>query len=502
MTANKSLIENEINLVQIKIDNMLLKNGIVYPDEFNSLAPHLSQRSKEILKKQILAAGYVEIDEDGILKYVPKTYDSSYDSKIILRDILKPDYVNVTKNYMQIGRIFYKGIVCVKFPTNPKVDWLSKLASEKNNVDYAFFKSESDLSELKLHLRRELRKIENELYTYTKKGRVNPELERKRQELEEILGSIGREFQEFNVALFVVVKGQSLEEVENLRSYVISTLRGEDIAAEEATFIHEFVLKAVIPNGFNKLKQDELLISDDTLSNTFPFLHPFQDISEDDEIILGFNESELIVTGNSWNLDSYSGAYIGVTGSGKSLALKYELIQQMTVGGARIIVIDPAVAKIKDANYRPEYYRMCQLLGGKYISFSTDSENIPNIMATFSDEKFEDEMRRIYTIVRVFFEDENKIVPEPQKPLIQSAVVEAFKRKGITKHTKEFWKKRQPRLEDLLWALKKGFHGVDTEATRMSYEALIKRLEPCVGNGLRSYLNTDSKGGQWEYHRY
>lgn len=493
MKQNQALTENEINLIQIKIDNLLLKNGIVYPDEFEDLTQHVSEKSKEALKKQILSTGYVEIDEDGILKYIPKEYKFSYDSKDILRDILKPDYVNATKDYMQIGRTFYKGIICTRFPSNPKTDWLSKLASEKNNIDYALFRSESNLAELKLHLRRELRKVENELYSYTKKGRVNPELERKRQELEEILTSIGREFQEFNVVLFVLVKGQTVEDINNLRSYVISALRGEDIIAEEAKYLHEFVLKSVIPNGSNKLKRTELLVPDDSLSRSFPFLHPFQDISEDDEIILGFNESELIVTGNVWNLDSYSGAYLGVTGSGKSLTLKYELIQQMTVAGARIIVIDPAAAKIKDVNYRPEYYRMCQLVGGKYISFSTDSKNIPNMMAAFEDEKFEDEMRRIYSIVRVFFEDENKIVPEPQKPLIQIAVVEAFKRKGITRHTKDFWKKKQPKLEDLLWALKRGLHSADTEATKMSYEALIKRLEPCVGNGLRSYLNTDAK---------
>jgi hypothetical protein len=114
-------------------------------------------------------------------------------------------------------------------------------------------------------------------------------------------------------------------------------------------------------------------------------------------------------------------------------------------------------------------------------------------MGTIPDTIFDDEMRRIDSIVRVFFEDEQKRVPEPQKPLISSAVVEAFRRKGIVRKTKEFWKKRQPKLEDLLFALKKGLITAKTEATRMSYEALTKRLEPCIGNGLRSYLNTEGR---------
>jgi len=493
MNNFETLSEDEISIAQTKIENALLMNGIVYPDDFNSYLSHLSEKSKSILKKRILSSGYIQIDEEGILKYVPKEYLPVYDSKTILKDILKLEYVNTTKDYVQIGRTYYKGIIALRFPSNPKYDWLSSVAGEKGNVDYALYMTEYDLAELKLFFRRELRKVENELYRYESKGRTNPELEKKKQEIIDIITDSGKEYLEYKAVLFLVVKGKTIDEVNDLKTYVVSTLKGIDIIAEDATYLHEYVLKAIIPNGLNKLHRSELLIPNLSLSTAFPYLHPFQVISEDDEIILGFNENDLIVTGNVWKLASYSGAYVGQTGGGKSLGLKNEIIQQMIVGGTRIIVIDPAAAKIKDENYRPEYYRMCQLLGGRYVSFSTDSQNIPNVMATFPNEKFEDEMRRIYSIVRVFFEDENKIVPEPQKPLIQSGVVDAFKRKGITKKTKELWKKKQPKIEDLLWALKKGMHSAETEATRMSYEALIKRLEPCVGNGLRSYLNTDAK---------
>ena len=493
MKKMQTFSDEEADNVLIKLENMLIKNGIVYQEEFAEMCAHLSEKSKRVIASAIQNSGYAQIDDEGIIKYIPREFNRSYDSKEILKDILKPDFVHATPDYVQVGRTYYKGIIATKFPTNPGYDWLEKVVSERSNVDYALFMTEADLSELKLFLKRELVKVENELYTYEKKGRANPELERKKEELIGVMTDIGREFYEFKIALFIVVKGNSIDEVNNLKSYVTSTLKGEDIAAEDAKWLHEYVLKAVIPNGLNRLKKSEMMIPDTSLGAAFPFMHPFQIISDQDETILGFNENDLIITGNVWRLSSYSGAYIGQTGGGKSLALKYELFQQMSVSDVRVIVIDPAAAKVKDDKYKPEYYRMCQLLGGRYISFSTDSENIPNVMATFEGEKFEDEMRRIYSIVRVFFEDENKIVPEPQKPLIQSAVVEAFRRRKITKNSKELWKLQQPKLEDLLWAFKKGLADAKTEATRMSYEALIKRLEPCTGNGLRSYLNTDAK---------
>ncbi|MEK6868845.1 MAG: hypothetical protein AABX63_02355 [Nanoarchaeota archaeon] len=491
MTLQRKFSETEIDLMVSKIEKLLIRNGLVYPDDFDKMCSHLSEKEKALILKQLSSKKSIKVDDEKIIRYVPKEYSPVYDQKAILRDILKLDYVNTAKDYVQVGRMFFKGILCRKFPSTPNVDWLSKLVSEKTKLDYSIIMTQSDMSELRLFLRKELRKTEDELYKYRKVGRVSPELERKREDLVNLISTLGREYYEFKVALFLVVKGQSLEEVESLKDYAVSLLRGEDIIAEEATYLHEYVLKTIIPTGRNKLYKYELLVPDKSLQASIPFLHPWQDIEIDDEIILGFNESGLVVTGNIWNLGSYSGAYIGKTGSGKSLAAKYEIYQQMLVSGAKVIVIDPAAARLKDTP--AEYYRMCRLLGGKYVSFSTDSKNLPNIMGTLPGTKFDEEMRRVNSIVRVFFEDEEKRVPEPQKPLIATGVVEAFRRKGITRNTKQFWTRKQPKLEDLLFALKKGLSSAKTEATRMSYEALTKRLEPCVGNGLRSYLNTPGK---------
>ncbi|MFH0874730.1 MAG: hypothetical protein V1859_02245 [archaeon] len=475
----------------IKIERLLLKNGLVYPDDFNKICESLSIEERSILLKKLENKNYINIDDEKIIKYSPKEYSSVYDEKIILRDILKLDYVNTTKEYVQVGTMYFKGIICRRFPSSPKINWLKKLTSDKSKIDYSIIMSQSDMNELKLFLRKELRKTEDELYKYSNSGRSSPELERKKEDLVNLIARLGIEYYEFKVALFIIVKGNSLEEVENLKEYAISILRGEDIIAEDATYLHEYVLKTIIPTGANRLTKHELFVPDKSLQATMPFLHPWQDIEPDDEIILGFNESGLVATGNIWKLGSYSGLYMGKTGSGKSMAAKYEIYQQMLIGGARVIVIDPAASKVKGA--AAEYYRMCSLLNGKYISFSTDSENLPNIMGTFPDTRFDDEMRRIDSIIRVFFEDEEKRVPEPQKPLIATAIVESFRRKGITRKTKEFWKKLQPKLEDLLFSFKKGLLSAKTESTRMSYEALIKRLEPCVGSGLRSYLNTEGK---------
>ncbi len=484
--------DTEVELIKIKLENKLIKEGLVYPDDFDKTCLHLNKNAKEKVRKELASEDYIEIDEEGIFKYSPKEYKSIYDKKKILRDILKLSHVKTTKDYVLAEDVYYKGIICTKFPYSPKTDWLLKVVTEKTNVDYVLITNIKDLSELREFLRQQLRKIENQLYKYEKGGRANPELERKRKEVSELIYTIGREYTEFRASLFLIVKGKTLDEVESLKSSMISLLKGEDLIAEEAAYLHEYVLKLVIPTGENKLCKQELLITDKDIQEGFPYFHPWQDIEEDDETILGFNESGLVVTGNIWKSKSgYSGIYLGQTGSGKSLGCKYELIQQMIVSGAQVIVIDPAAAKLKDQP--TEYERMCKLLGGKYVSFDPDEENFPNPLSTFPGTKFDDEMRRVYSVTRVLFEDEEKHVPEPQKPLIMTGVVEAFRRRGITRKTKEFWKRKQPKMEDLLFVFRKGLSRAKTEGTRMSYEALIKRLEPCVGGGLRSYLNTDAR---------
>ena len=199
----------EIDIIKTKIENKLLRAGLIYPDEFNALTKDLSESDKKTLVEMLKSQYAISVDKDMVITYRPQAAKSPYDSSSILRDILKLDFVNTTPHYIKVGQTYYKGIICTKFPSTTKADWLGKIVSEKAKVDYMIMMGQSDMAELRHLLRKKLRDTENELYTFEKSGRSNPELERRKDEITSMLDGIGKDFVEFKVSIYLIIKRSS-----------------------------------------------------------------------------------------------------------------------------------------------------------------------------------------------------------------------------------------------------------------------------------------------------
>jgi len=374
------------------------------------------------------------------------------------------------------------GLYVDTIPPQTHINWLYQLAAEKGNVDFSFHISPSDTGEEIKDLNRELLNI---TYDINASPKEEPHLVQKAEEVRKKITELSAmQYKLSTCDLYFTAKALSPEKAETLAKSVKSNLSSGVIDSRYATGYQQPLLKSVMPFGENFLKTKQLSISSDALAESDPFSFPWLDIDEEDGVLLCWNENGLPIAKSLWKLPSYSGVFMGPSGSGKSFAAKAFLDQENMANGTQIIIIDPAATKGQE----PEYKRMCKKKGGTYISFSDESKNIPNILSLYGD-SFRSAKIDVASLLSVLLGDKEKgRVTDAQIPLLEEALNKTYEAAGVTEN-KSTWSKVST-LDMLFNILKKELKSAESPKTKESYEALIKRLKRFIGRGNFSFINT------------
>ncbi|MEA2037416.1 MAG: hypothetical protein U9O94_07945 [Nanoarchaeota archaeon] len=478
--------KKEIDVISGQIYNYIVKKKLIYITElepfFKGLPNYEKVRILEHLKKQKEI-----VFEEDMIQFKESDKLGTFSQQQMLNALIKPEFVDTKPYLMQVGSKFYQGMTCVGLPETVTEDWLSGMTRERSDVDYSIFVEPSSVQALQQYLTNELRKVRSDIFMYESRGETNPILEQKMEELTENLRNISKgSYKLYRTNIHLVSKGITAENTTALSNRIQSSLKSFGIITKVTTNYQQQLLKSVIPTSINYVNDKGILVPDDALAASFPFSSPFYDVDEEQGILLGWGPNNLPVARCLWGEESYSGLFMGSTGTGKSFCLKVFIDQENTIRGTKIIIIDPAAT----LGAEPEYKRMCEKKKGTYISFSKDSKNIPAIMGLHTGNFLED-VFAIEHILSVMLGGEQGIT-KAQEPWLEKAIVMAFDMVGITADNQESWKKEPPRLDKLQIALKKLFREAKSENARMSIEALLSRLSRFTGDGMYSFI--DQKG--------
>ena len=475
--------KKEIEIVSGQIYNHVLKKKLVYISELNQFFKGLSNYEKARILEHLKKRGDVIFDED-MIQHKESEQTGTFSQQQMLNALIKPEFVNTKQHFIQVGSKYYQGMTCVGLPETVAEDWLSGMTRERNDVDYSIFIEPSSIQALQQYLTSELRKVRSDIYMYESRGETNPILEQKRDELEENLRNISKgSYKLYRTSINLISKGVTAENTIALSKRIQSSLKSFGIITKVTTNYQQQLLKSIIPTSINFVDDKGILVPDDALAASFPFSSPFYDVDEEQGILLGWGPNNLPIARCLWDEESFSGSFLGATGTGKSMALKFFVDQENTIRGTRIIIIDPAAT----LGAEPEYKRMCEKKKGAYISFSKDSNNIPSIMGLHTGDFLED-VFAIEHVLSVMLGGEQGIT-KAQEPWLEKAILMAFEMVGITPDSPTSWKKEAPRLDKLKIALKKLFREAKSENARMSIEALLSRLSRFTGDGMYSFID-------------
>lgn len=478
--GNRTEVDNLVNIVA---DQLRIKK-VMHIDDIEKYILSLDSINKVEFYKRFQALPFVK-KEEGMFAFAEadRRFDVQQEEEIFA-STLKPEYVNTENNFIQIGDHFYRGLYTTGFPNEVRNNWLSKLAGEKGNMDFSIFINPTSIAESQIYLNDELKRVNIDLYSYNMKGIPAPTLDEKKRQLEQSIRDLSAgAYKHFKVSMYLTSKGTDIEKVETLAKNIKSSLSGEVIESEFADQYQEKLFKSTLPFGTNYLKGKENIIPGPALAASFPFSFSWLDIDEEDGILLAWNQMGLPIARSLWKLPAYSGSFSGPTGTGKSYAAKALIRLENLINGTKIIIIDPA------ASARPEYKRMCEKMNGNYISFSTESKNIPNILGLYGD-NYDDAIAAVASLLSVLLGGKEGTVSDAQKPILFGSLVDTYEKAGVTKSPKTW--SNVPTLDVLFATLKEKTKGRLSEDTRRSYDALINRLSLYVGRGLYSFINQKS----------
>ena len=375
--------------------------------------------------------------------------------------------------------------------------WLNPLLSSSYDVDVDIFFVREDRRKAKTIVRRSVDMQELVLENINSNTSVAME---SRQNMQDALLLREKMYSEsadmYYLSVLVTISADELDVLDDKIREVYNLMETKDMPLLPLDLRQEEGFRSTLP--FVKLDKDVMRISSRNilcgeLASVFPFNEP--SIFDEGGIFIGKNKAGRFCAINNFDTTKYDKPhmmFLGSTGSGKTYAGQL-MIGRSRMAGAKCF----AIAPIKGEEYR----RFCENIGGQFIKFTTEGTNHVNI---FDIRLPKDEiasaliesddtgylgqksyLSRKLIVVSAYFEILMPYLTPLQQSLLNVAIVDAYKAKGITRDNRSILNedgsyKEMPIISDVCIALKDILRLFDL--SKIDYT-----------HGLRSMLNNHIK---------
>lgn len=297
-------------------------------------------------------------------------------------EMISPDGYLIEKDYLKVGKKFFRLYVLLDFPQAVYVGWLED-AKLLGNVDISVHVAPVDARDAVNQLTKKITQYQSQYMLDEQKGSIY-ELGLLRKAVQDLEGL--RENIQMNrdklyyVTVIVSVSADSLEELDKSSKILEEVLAGKSIRARRMFLRQSEAFKSFVPILENRCEDLSRNFNTGAAASLFPFASP--EFSHKKGIPLGVN----LFTGSPVIFDNFIGppfmtnynlGIFATSGAGKSFLVKL-LSMRGALLGIRTVFVDPD----------REYNRLVQKMGGSIVKISTDAENIIN---PFDLEEEEDE---------------------------------------------------------------------------------------------------------------
>ncbi|MBD3363204.1 DUF87 domain-containing protein [Candidatus Dojkabacteria bacterium] len=361
-----------------------------------------------------------------------------------IKDIIAPSAIEVDFNHMLIGSKYFRTYFASGFPRFVSSNWLSPLINFDHPIDISTFYYPVDSGLIMQRLRRKIAEMEATLSLEVEAGKI-PDATVKvaledAKELQNTIASGKEKF--FHYALYMTIRADTLKELEKISRNLESTLASIGIIVKIATLQQEQGLQSILPIGLDKIYLTRNMDTT-SIATTFPFVS--SELTMEEGMLYGINKhNRSLVIFDRFSLQNANMVVFATSGAGKSYMIKLEAMRSLMLG-VDVIVIDP----------EKEYEKLCNTIGGEYISFSQDSSQKLNpfeLSGMFDKE--EDELRfkilSLHGLIKLMIGGTTS--PE-EDAIIDRALILTYREKGITPDPATH-RKEPPLLEDLYKILK------------------------------------------------
>ncbi len=399
------------------------------------------------------------------------------EGRIQLIDIMSPSLVEVSQNNIKIGDIMSKTYFVFSFPRYLTTGWMSPIINTNLPMDISFHIHPADSATMLKKLRRKATEIQASLSEREEKGLIrDPSLEIAHHDLEELRDKIqSAQERMFHLSLYVTVFGSNEKELRKAETEIRSVLESRLIYLKPALHQQKDGFICSSPYGINSLMVSNAM-NTAPLSSIFPFVS--FDLNSGEGILYGINRhNSSLVLFDRFSLPNANACIFAVSGSGKSYAVKLEILRYLMLG-VDVIVVDP----------ENEYKFLSDAVGGSFFNMSLSSPNFLNafdLPQPGEDESIEAVLRsNIINLVGLMRLMLGGITPE-EDGIVDRALNETYAAKDITPESDpSLWGKELP------FPIMSDFE--DILLTMEGAESLVRRLQKFTKGAYSNFFNNQS----------
>lgn len=354
-------------------------------------------------------------------------------------DIIAPPAIEVDFDNLHIGDWYFRTLFTAGYPRFVSANWLEPLVSFDHTLDIAMYIYPTQSAEILENIRRKVGEMEATIQSDLKRGRViEPSIQIALEDalsMQQQLAKGAERF--FQFGLYVTIPSKTMEELNKTTKQVEAMLGSLLIVTKKAILQMEEGFKTTTPMGQDKIGVARNMDTT-SLATTFPFTT--SELTANEGILYGMNlHNDSLVIFDRFSLENANTVVFGKSGSGKSYAIKLEIMRSLMFD-TEVIVIDP----------ENEYETLTRTLGGEYIIFkfgSTTKIN-PFDLSGMSQGEGENELNQKILSLHGFFRVVMGKLSPGEDALLDRALILTYKQKGITPDPKT-QKNEPPLMEDL-----------------------------------------------------
>ena len=357
------------------------------------------------------------------------------------KDIIAPASIAVSPDYLRLGKKFTKSFFIFSYPRYLTTAWFSPIINLSTPMDISFHIHPVDTGIILKQLRKRVTEVQAELMERESKGLIrDPALETAFRDLESLRDRLQTAQERmFKFGLYLTVYGNDLKEIKDTENNLRSILESRLIYIKPALYQQKEGFNSTAPYGLDQLSVHTPM-STLPFSSTFPFVS--FDLSSNEGILYGINlHNNSLVLFDRFSLENANFTIFAKSGSGKSYAVKLEILRSLMLG-VDVIVLDP----------ENEYQALAEAAGGSFFSMSLASESHINpfdLPTPREDEKPEDVLRsnvvNLVGLLRIML---GGLTPE-EDAIIDRALTETYASKDITPETdSKTWQDNIPLMSD------------------------------------------------------
>ena len=388
------------------------------------------------------------------------------------KDIIAPSLIEIKPDHIRLGERFAKSFFIFSYPRYLSTAWLSPIINLDQPMDISFHIHPIDTGEVLKKMRRKVTEVQAELMEREEKGLVrDPALETAYQDLETLRDRLQTAQEKmFKFGLYLTVYGKSLEEIKKVETSLRATLESRLIYIKPALYQQKEGFNSTSPYGLDQM-QIHTPMNTEPLSSTFPFTS--FDLSSNDGILFGTNlHNNSLILFDRFSLENANSVIFAKSGSGKSYAVKLEILRSLMLG-VECIILDP----------ENEYQTLTDAVDGSFFNMSLASPNHINpfdLPIPRKDEKPEDVLRsnviNMVGLLRIML---GGLSPE-EDAIIDRALTETYAARDITPETDpSVWQDKIPLMSDFEQVLE-GMEGA---------ESLVRRIRKFTKGTFAQFFN-------------